>query len=664
MHTILTARFPRIFWLLLPLLLSGLLSDHAAGASLDTQRRLFLEAERALRAGDSNSAAQLKRELVDYPLLPYLDYQDLKGRLTYGGRQEVDRFLKVYPDSPLSELVRGPWLNLLADQKRWQEYLDYYQPSDSLERRCQQAQALLATGRGETAYPQIELLWLTGASLSDACDPVFETWRRAGQLTPELAWKRFGLAMQSKGGALLARHLKRFFNSGDQVWAERWLRVHENPRLILEREEFASPHPQREAILLYGLERLSSQGATATEGAWDSLRKRYTFSAEGAWQGERTLGLALIKADSPELLSRLARLQPPASDLKFHQKRLLAALKRKDWGRLLTWIEALPPLEAPEEERWRYWKGRALQQLGRHEEGRQLLTKVAQDRTYYAFLAADRIRVPYFLEHRPLAIEQERLARLAALPGARRARELLALDRKTDARREWRWLTQDMGVEDLKTAAKLAQQWDWHDQAIFTLARGKSWDDLELRFPVKYRGLVERQAEKYGLGAPWLLAIMRQESAFAEDARSRVGALGLMQLMPDTANTVARRLGQKQPTSEALLEPDKNIPLGAAYLSQVYRQLDRHPVLATAAYNAGPKNVARWLPEQTQDAEVWVEQIPFGETRDYVRRVMAYAIIYEKRLGQQPTSIAARMRPIPGALENTSGMDTPTIPKG
>lgn len=653
----------RSFWLPLSLLLGWLLAGPASGANLEAQRRLFLETERALQAGDGAALTRARRDLADYPLLPYLEYQAIKGRLTFVGRQEVDRFLEAYPDSPLSDQVRDAWLAQLAKQGRWQEYLDYYQASDSPERRCQQAQALLATGRGQDAHPQIELLWLTGESLPSACDPVFEAWRRAGQLTAELAWKRFGLAMD-KGEIPLARHLKRFLGGADQVWADRWLRVHENPRLILDGGEFASAHPQREAILLHGLERLSKQGAGPTENAWNSLRQRYRFSSEGDWRGQRTLGLALIKAEPGDLLRRLDPMQPPATDLRFHQRRLLAALKRKDWNRLLTWIDALPPLETAEEAQWRYWKGRALQALGRQEESRRLLTEVAQDRTYYAFLAADRIDKPYFLEHKPLTVEQARLTRLAALPGARCARELLALNRKTDARREWRKLTQDMGVEDLKAAARLAQQWNWPDQSIFTLARSKYWDDLELRFPLKYQDLVTPQAEKYGLPTAWLMAIMRQESAFAEDARSRVGALGLMQLMPDTANMMARRLGQKTPTSASLVQPRENIPLGAAYLHQVYRQLDRHPVLASAAYNAGAGNVRRWLPDQTQDAEIWVEHIPFGETRDYVRRVMAYAIIYEKRLGQRPASIAARMRPIPGNLERASATGLTGRPEG
>jgi len=242
------------------------------------------------------------------------------------------------------------------------------------------------------------------------------------------------------------------------------------------------------------------------------------------------------------------------------------------------------------------------------------------------------------------------------LPGALRARELMRLGRGRDARREWRHLTLNMEPADLKAAAGLARQWEWHDQAIFTLARSGFWDDLELRFPVEHLELVEQYAERNGLGVPWVLAVMRQESAFAEDARSHAGATGLMQLMPATARGVARRLGRKRPSRSSLMQAEHNIPLGTAYLSEVYEQLDRHPVLATAAYNAGPHRVLRWLPRHTQEADIWVETIPFDETRNYVKRVMAYAVIYEKRLGLEPGSIMQRMRPVRGTLERkTSG---------
>jgi soluble lytic murein transglycosylase len=417
---------------------------------------------------------------------------------------------------------------------------------------------------------------------------------------------------------------------------------------------FAADHLQRNTILLYGLKRMARENVDRAASAWATLRKRYVFTKTQQAEGERTLAAAYLRHNHPRALERLDGVEP-GDDLRLHGKRILAALENEDWERALFWIDALPQ-EARNDERWRYWQGRALQKLGREDEAIQLLTEVAKDRTYYAFLAADRIGSEYFLEHKPLQVEPALMARVEALPTVRRASELRTLGRQLDTRREWWWLIQHLDKESLKAAAKLAKRWGWHDQAIFTLARSGYWDDLELRFPVEHLDLVAEHADNNGIQVPWVMAVMRQESAFGTDAHSHAGAQGLMQLMPQTARSVAKRLGQPDPKQRDLYRPETNIPLGTAYLSQVYDRLDRHPVLATAAYNAGPHRVKGWLPKRTQEADVWVETIPFKETRNYVKRVMAYSIIYEKRLGLEPGSIVQRMRPIRGPVEQSTNI--------
>jgi soluble lytic murein transglycosylase len=205
---------------------------------------------------------------------------------------------------------------------------------------------------------------------------------------------------------------------------------------------------------------------------------------------------------------------------------------------------------------------------------------------------------------------------------------------------------------DLKAAAKLASRSGWHDRAIFTLAQTGYWDDLELRFPVQHAELVAENAGRHGIDKAWIFAVMRQESAFMDNARSHAGALGLMQVMPATARHVARNLlKRKPPARREILQPDTNIALGSAYLSEVKSKLGDSAVLATAAYNAGPHRVARWLPQRTLPADIWIELVPFEETRTYLRRVLTYTVIYEKRLGLTPTRLAQRLHPVPPTLE-------------
>lgn len=650
--------------LLFVLLLSALLTPATlTGTELEDQRSEFVRAEQALAKGEVAEFRRLKRRLDDYPLLPYLEYAELRRHLATVKPAKVQGFLTRYDDSPLSARLRSAWLGHLAEKGRWKTYLEFFEPSKSTERRCHYLHALIATKHQDIAFSQVPQLWLTGRSQPEACDVVFAAWRGAGHLTPELVWQRIGLAMDA-GQTRLTGYLQRYLPKAEQHWVALWLKVRNQPALILDAQAMAPWHAQRSRVLLYGLQRMTRSDPDQAERAWRTLNDRYRFADTQKAEGERILATGYIRHRHPGTLARLDRVEP-GDDLNLHHKRILAALSNEDWERALFWIGDLPAEERTQE-RWRYWAGRAMLQLGRHDEGLALLSEVAQDRTYYAFLAADRIGESYFLQHVPLRVEPAQTARLEALPAMARLRELRALQRNLDVKREWWWLTRRLEPKALQAAALIAKDWGWYDQSIFTLARSGYWDDLELRFPLNHLDLLERNARRNGIELPWVLAVVRQESAFGLRAHSPAGARGLMQLMPGTARDVAKRLGKPRPRHSDLFRPETNIPLGTAYLSQVYGQLDRHPVLATAAYNAGPHRVERWIPQTTLDADIWVENIPFQETRQYVKRVMAYAVIYEKRLGLEPGSIVERMRPIQGLLDRaaTSGTGRGSVAHG
>jgi soluble lytic murein transglycosylase len=644
---------------LLLLILAGvscISPSHAQSATLEAQRETFLAAEKALKKGQQQQYQHLKKKLLDYPLLPYLDYEELRGSIDSASTAQIKAFLKKYDNTPLSGRIRNAWLRKMAANKRWAEYLDFYRPSKSTAKRCQYLQSLIGTGHAKIAFSQVEQIWLAGRSQPNDCDPVFKAWRDAGRLTGTLVWRRIELAIDN-GQVNLARYLKRFLKKSEHVWVDRWIQVRANPKLILNKTLFAKSHAKRQTILLYGLNRLARSDAQGATNAWATLQQDYRFSPSEKQQGERSLAIAYIRHDYPDLLQRLDSITPDEDDLYLHHKRILAALENEDWERALFWIGELPA-EERQAERWRYWRGRALQKLGRNDEAMALLTEVAQDRTYYAFLAADRIGADYFLEHIPLRVDEDLLKRLANTPTAKRAYEWRMLKRFGAARSEWWWLTRALPPSGLKAAAKLAKSWHWHDQAIFTLARSKYWDDLELRFPLEHLKLIEKYADSNGIPVPWVLAVMRQESAFSPTARSHAGAMGLMQLMPATARQVSKQIGKRSPKQYELLRPETNIPLGTAYLSHVLSGLDQLPVLATAAYNAGPHRVRKWLPDRTLDADIWVETIPFKETRNYVKRVMAYAVIYEMRLGLKPGSILEKMSIVPRKLGEATTSST------
>ena len=344
-------------------------------------------------------------------------------------------------------------------------------------------------------------------------------------------------------------------------------------------------------------------------------------------------------------------------DTKLSEKRLQAALQENDWQWALQTIKALSP-EEQKQEQWRYWHSRALIELGRKLEGRKLLQSLAKERSYYGFLAAQRLGDKPNLAHMALQADQQLVETLAKRPGLKRALELIKLDRPLLARQEWNLALVGAGQEELKAAARLAQQWEWPSQSILTLARLRQWNDLELRFPLAHKQAITDQAKDHGIDIAWIYAILRQESAFMSDAKSSAGARGLMQLMPKTAKQVAKELKQSPVKLEDLYQPEVNIKLGAGYLNKVYRQLQESPVLATAAYNAGPHRVRSWLPEQSQASDIWIETIPFRETREYLKRVLAYTVIYSYRLGDLPITLPVEwLRPIkaPKPVLNNKG---------
>ena len=621
----------------------------AGEASLTQQRDRFLQAEKALKTGDKASYRRLKAGLADYPLYPYLIYAEHRRRLANLTPAKLIRFEEDYQDTPLPALLRRQWLNLKAARQQWYDFLKGYQKDNSISRQCHYLNALIHTGRRVIAHRQVPELWLSGRNRPKACDPVFNDWIAHGKLTPGLLRQRTRLAMAA-GSTKLVRHLAKRMSARDKRFARTWLKMMAKPSLLLDGKQHLPRHKLRDLAYAPILAKLIREDSAGVLKQWPALTKRLALPAATRQQLARKLGFRLLSDKHPQALEFLDRLDLPSDDIKLHERRLRAAIATRDWPRLLRWLRALPE-QARETERWRYWRARALEAVGIEAEAKKLYAKVARERSYYGFLAADRIGADYNLLNNPVAVSEASLADIEDAPALARMRELYALNRATDARREWREFTADMPVARLQAAAKLAQHQGWLDRAIFTLARTGYWDDLELRFPLRHRDTIRDQAERNDLDDAWVFAVVRQESAFMHDARSRTGATGLMQLMPATARLIARELKRKKPRRADLLKAETNIALGTGYLNKVKRQLGDSIVLATAAYNAGPHRVKRWLPEIATDADIWVESIPFHETRGYVRRVMSYLILYEMRLGRTHSAISERMGVIAPALD-------------
>lgn len=633
--------------------LSFLGGDVGAAESPSGWREAFLTAEQSLRDGAAVDLAALRA----YPLYPYLRYQELSRRLPEWPADEIRQFLRDYADSPLAARLRDAWLRQLAAARRWEDYLRDFIPTRNAELDCWQRQALLATDQGEAALRNFAPFWLRGATLPAACDPVIAAWGAQGKPTPQQLWQRFVLAMKDNNQKL-ARALRTAMPVADQTLADPWLSVAENPRLLLDASRLNLDDPRTWAILSDGLNRWGKRNPLDAAAALDTFKARAPALAPRLAEVERRLALWLASDYHPSALARLAVLPDAVVDRDVAEWRVRVCLQQGDWNATLSWLDRLP---APERDspRWRYWRGRALETLGRSEEAKPVYQSIAGQRDYYSFLAADRLGAPYAIASSPLTIPATELeALLTRSPGLQRAQELYILGREPDAETEWRQATRAFDRPALRQAARLAQRWDWHGQAIATIARAEHWDDLELRFPLAWREGVVNQARAGALDPAWVYAVIRQESGFRPAARSPVGALGLMQIMPATGRQIARELQDAAATDPPLLQPETNIRYGVHYLRRMLERLQDNPVLATAAYNAGPNKVAQWLPARAAvPADVWAETIPYRETRAYVQRVMEYAAIYQRRLGlsePEPT-LSARMKPVLPGITSGAG---------
>lgn len=630
--------------LLLHVLIGVLLLNGTVAAADDyaAERQRFLEARKALQQNQSAHYQQLADRLRDYPLYPYLRYDELRTRFSSATDADIRTFLDEFGDTPLAERLRLSWLNHLARQHQWRRFLAFYPGnSDSAELQCFYLRATREEPADAAWLDAAVALWRVGKSQPDACDPVFKALTNSPRMTQELVWERIRLAMDNNALSL-ASYLSRMLPAGERKWVDLWRTAHHRPSTVRGHAALAADSAPAREILAHAMVRLARNDAQEAYDWWAVLADRYAFDAAVRAEVSRRVALAAAYQRLPQAYLWLAQVPDSARDRAVREWQARSALLQREWPALLAAIDAMPAEERSESE-WRYWHGHALAELGDRAAAELTLEPLAGERSYHGFLAADFLGRPYSLGHTPIPAEDADLERLQRQqPAFVRARELRRADLIHDARREWAYAIRTLDPRGLEVAAALAHHWDWHDRAIITAARSGHQDDLAVRFPVLYEREVVKTAKQLDLDPAWIMGVMRQESAFMVDARSPVGALGLMQLMPATGSQMARMLKLPTPSRATLLQADTNIRLGSNYLRHVLDDLG-NKVLATAAYNAGPHRVRRWLPETTLPAALWVDTIPFTETRGYVRGVLAFTTVYDARLERPVTPLHTRM---------------------
>lgn len=633
----------------------GLVAYAATTPTIETQRQVFRDIYPAVELGDWSPAAANESLLIGYALWPDLRAAYLRTRLKKGDNEEILGFLSQYGTlKPARELRYRLALQLAADNEHsafLSLYEQFYQSIDAADLDCLALDARIAIGQTNAVVSRAEPLWLVGKSQVDECDPVFDYLRSSGQLDKDMYRKRFALAREQQHFSL-ARYLARSIDEAHVAEATRWLAAQNNPDRFIRQADPGAASTNYKTQLVYALKNLAYRDPLAANRHWMAVRPLFRFSHDQSTAVDQHIALWAARLSLPEAGTLLGDLADNAVDDEVIRWRIRTALRQQAWQDVSLHIDHLSTAEKKREQ-WQYWKAIALQQSASIDESIMLLTTLAEQRSYYGFLAADQLHQDYVFSQASIDYDAAIIAELSSRPSLIRARELFHVGLEGRGRSEWDAVIHNLDTSQKRQAAILAHRWGWHSRAIATAAKSGDYADLELRYPLPHRESFELFSSDAHIRESWAYSIARSESLFMRDIRSSAGAIGLMQLLPETGRRTAREINYPYQGRKTLTDPSSNIRLGTFFLGQMYQRFGEHTALATAAYNAGPLRVEKWLPALgTMDARIWIENIPFNETRNYVRRVLTSDAIFHWRL-------TGEMRRVSSQLEEITAGDEP-----
>ena len=615
------------------------------------ERVRFLQATKLLQRGDEAGFLSQLKLLQGYPIQHYLQYQWIVKKIDSDAAdvpQLLLNFEKHYPYSHLLSQLLAKRQRHLFERRDWRGFLAASKHPKARDYRCRKLQAQLRLKKISADLKLLSEIWLNQSLRSKTCKQLSALLLETVQPTAWLIWSRIDQLMAA-GRWRSAQQMETYMGSRDKALLALWIDAYRNPGDNAENPALREDNLFNRKVVLHQHKRWSTFAADAADKHWQLIRKNYAFEHDQLAEADRYIALQTAYSHLPQSTARLNALGE--TDSQIEGWKLRVALRNQQWQFVSRQIEALPENEQSSDQ-WQYWLARSYRETGREAEAAERYRLLAKKTSYYGFLAADRLGTGYAIFEESFAQSDARRAEMLSNDELLRAREYFFVGLPVDARRAWRRYTQSLGEDEnaLLMAAGLAAEWGWHDRAIQTVAQTSVKRALSLRFPTPYRDKVLAVAKRDAIDPSWIYGVMRRESAFINDIRSSAGAVGLMQLLPTTAKYVAKKVGQKVSNGD-LTDENVSISLGAHYLRQL-RDRFNHSVLATAAYNAGPNRVAKWLPDsKLLPADVWVDTIPITETRRYVRAVMAYATIFEWRMWQSVTSLNIRMPPIPAASQ-------------
>ncbi len=603
----------------------------------------FLAAREAFRVNEAAKLARLADDLRGNTLEPWTRYWLLRLRLNNDDDSGVADFLTRETGSWLAEKLRAEWLKNLGQRGQWETFRREYPlliQSDQ-EIICYDWQTRLQLQQDSTTLDEARPVWFSAVALPQSCTPVIDRLVIGQHLSVDDIWQRVRRLLEA-GNVREARRAAEYLPGKDLPQAKLLETIAANPGRALDKtlaKNFSASRLGRETTL-YAVQHLARQDPQEAALRWRKILS--AFPAEDQAYGWGQLATQAAQRHMREALPWYALADGAALSEEQLAWWVRTALRALDWVAVDHAIAQMPPQMQTKPD-WMYWRGRALAALGKPDAARALFQKIGRQPNFYSNLADDELGWTATLPPRAQPASTEELAMVAANPGLKRALALFRLDMRTEATREWNWSIRGMPDRQLLATAELARRNDVFDRAIFSAEHTQEEHDYAMRYLAPYRDQVGPKAKALDLDDGWIYALMRQESRFIMGAKSGVGAKGLMQLMPKTASWVARKIGLSDYHPSQVAEMGTNVTLGTHYLKMVLTSLDNHPVLACAAYNAGPGRARRWLGDAPMEGAIYIETIPFNETRDYVKKVMSNAIYYALLFDEAPRSLKSRL---------------------
>lgn len=627
-------------------------APQAFAAQLQDDGEIFLAARAAARAGDYRKLAGYDARLQGYLLEPYVESWLLRPRLEDADAAEVRAFLAREQGSVLAEQVRRDWLRVLGKKQQWALFRAEHPllVNDDDDTACYALQARWVQ-KDESALAEVRAYWNAPRELPEGCVPLAEELITRGEITDRRVWQRVRLLLEA-GSVSAAWRSASYLPRSEMPERAHLFAAAAGPKRYLDQKKDLSQRATRE-ITMFALYRLARTDPAEAAAHWTAkLRARFSSEEQGYVWGQ--LALRAARQNRPEALAWYRQAEAAGTQLSEEQLawRLRAALRQGDWAEVLVSAHLMSPTQRSEPA-WTYWQGRAEQALGQPAAARALFARIADGHHFYARLAAEELGLPFTIPPKGYTPTPQEVAAIGRVPGFQRARLLYQLGQRYDATREWIWSIRGMDDKRLLAAAEFARENEMFDRAINTADKTVALHDFSVRYLAPYREELGQNARMQQLEEAWVLGLVRQESRFISGIRSSAGAAGLMQLMPATAKWVARRMGMQDYSWGRVTDTGVNAALGTYYLRHVLDELDDSPVLAAAAYNAGPGRARRWRGAQPLEGAIYAETIPFDETRDYVKKVMNNTMYYAAMLGSPMRSLKSRL----GVIAPRGGSD-------